>query len=114
MTLASVNVRMNGGPGRLISQEEARRQARSHGWHQKVEAHITRRAGEILVLEHAREYTEAGVQVPAGGAGEREACTPPSYARSTKKPASQRRIRSTSNREKGRWKHRRASATISG
>lgn len=65
---------MTGGVelGRLIGLEEGRRIASAQGWREKVLAYVTRRPGEILVLEHSPEYPDAGVQVPAGGMDEGE------------------------------------------
>ncbi|MGV8880678.1 MAG: NUDIX domain-containing protein [Rhodoglobus sp.] len=58
--------------GRLIGLDEGRRIASAQGWREKVLAYVTRRPGEILVLEHSPEYADAGVQVPAGGIDEGE------------------------------------------
>lgn len=52
---------------RLLSLAEARTLASRKGWREKVLAYITRRNSELLVFEHTPEYTDAGVQVPAGG-----------------------------------------------
>lgn len=44
----------------------ARQLAAAHGWREKVCCYVTRRPGELLVLEHV-DAPEAGIQVPAGG-----------------------------------------------
>ena len=58
--------------GRLINFAEAREAASTSGWREKVLAYVTRSPGELLILEHAPELAEAGVQVPAGGVDEGE------------------------------------------
>lgn len=54
-------------PDWVAAFEEARRIAHDNAWREKALIYLTRDAAELLVLEHTTEYTEAGVQVPAGG-----------------------------------------------
>lgn len=50
----------------VLPYGDARRLAHEHAWREKVLVYVTR-GNDLLVLEHTVEYTDAGVQVPAGG-----------------------------------------------
>lgn len=50
-----------------ISYDSARARAAENGWREKVFAYVTRRPDELLIFAHAEQYSDAGIQVPAGG-----------------------------------------------
>lgn len=53
-------------PSKSLPYADARQLARTNTWREKALVYATRQA-ELLVLEHTDEYSDAGVQVPAGG-----------------------------------------------
>lgn len=53
--------------GYALPLAEATALGHDKGWRQRVLIYITRRADELLVFEHPPLYSDAGIQVPAGG-----------------------------------------------